>query len=260
MINVKNILEEYKGEYGAVVYCTKTNALICSYHPDFIIPLASVGKVLVGYVVAKYIEEGVLSWSSIINHVSFDPKEDSHIIYPHLQKRTSLPLSTMIEVMIACHDNVIANHIVSYIGGWEKVNNKLWDENFSSFNLTKNPQDTQNYGSINDLLYILIKIYDGYQTQPEIFIPLITGMVRQQDAHRQIPKQYLAHMTGGLHDLILDIGILGHFSKNPYIFVIAGNNVPNRLKNSESDNNVANILFDVYREWRKSMVHHNANI
>ncbi|WP_250886579.1 serine hydrolase [Bacillus sp. SM2101] len=162
--------------------------------------------------------------------------------------------------MIACHDNVIAKHIVSYIGGWEKVNNKLRDENFNSFNLTKNPQDTQNYGSINDLLNILIKIYDGYQTQPEIFIPLMTGMVRQQDAHRQIPKQYLVHMTGGLHDLILDIGILGHFSKTPYLYVIAGNNIPNRLKNSESDNNVANILFDVYREWRKSMVHHNADI
>ncbi|MDX8366330.1 serine hydrolase [Cytobacillus sp. IB215665] len=258
MINVKAILEEYKGEYGAVVYCTKTNALICSYHADFIIPLASVGKVLVGYAVAKLIEEGLLSWNSMINNVSFDPKEDSHIIYPHLQKRTNLPLSTMIEVMIACHDNVLANHIVSYIGGLEKVNAKLRDENFNSFNLTKNPQDTQNCGSINDLLSILIKIYDGYLTQPELFTPLITGMVRQQEAHRQIPKQYLAHMTGGLHDLILDIGILGHFSKDPYLYVIGGNNVPNRLKNSESDDKVAHVLLNVYRDWKKNLVHHNA--
>ncbi len=38
----------------------------------------------------------------------------------------------------------------------------------------------------------------GYKSEPELWEPIISGMVRQQGEYEEIPYYHLAHMTGGL--------------------------------------------------------------
>ncbi|WP_289139637.1 hypothetical protein [uncultured Brevibacillus sp.] len=54
-----------------------------------------------------------MKWDDLVEEVSFDPKEDSNELYPHLQKRKSLPLREAVEGMIACHDSCVAKCVVN---------------------------------------------------------------------------------------------------------------------------------------------------
>ncbi|WP_162038496.1 serine hydrolase [Chengkuizengella sediminis] len=247
MIRIEWFNSEKKGKYGSIVYSTQEKKEVYSSNSDLIVPLASAGKIFIGFAFARWVEEGIFNWNTIIDNIKFDPKEDGHIVYPHLQNRNSLPLHKVIEVMIACHDNFLADCVVSYAGGWTKINEKIRLE-FASINLTKNPYSAKNNGNLRDLFLALSAIFYGYQQTPELFAPIISGMIRQQSGLDNIPKEHYTHLGGGLRDLILDVGILGIFTENPVLYVIAGKDVPSR---NVSDELVSQFLHEVYCGWMK---------
>jgi hypothetical protein len=43
--------------------------------------------------------------------------------------------------------------------------------------------------------------------------------VRQQGDIKQIPEHHLNHMTGGLENVAVDIGIIGDFYKKPSVLI-----------------------------------------
>ncbi|MEI5907918.1 serine hydrolase [Bacillus spongiae] len=237
------------GDYGAVVYSIKDNKQLFSQNSNMVVPLASAGKLLIGLAIAKWVKGGQVLWNTTVPSIFFDPHEDSSIVYPHLQGRESLSLEEAVEVMIACHDNAVAKRVVDFLGGWEKIHKKI-QEDYPTIHLLANPRDPKNEGSIHDLFHALMEIYRGYKNSPDIFSPIITGMVRQQEAIEEIPKQHLAHMTGGLPDFILDMGVLGEFTKQPLLYVLVGNQVPNRSKCAESDQIMENSLRELYRQYK----------
>ncbi|MGG4166439.1 serine hydrolase [Rossellomorea vietnamensis] len=238
------------GEVGITIYSTKEKKEIASLNSELRIPLASAAKVAIAFCIAKWVEDDVVKWDSIVEEVSFNPEEDSKELYPHIQNRRTLSLREAIEVMIACHDSYIAKSIVEFCGGWEKVNKSL-QSYYPSIHVTENPRDIDNMGQLNELQDLLICIYQGYKTHPLLWTPIINGLVRQNGKIEQIPEHHLNHMTGGLETVAVDIGIMGDFNENPYIYALGAINLPYRLKHQSSDHKIMEAMERLYGEYVK---------
>ncbi|OIU72809.1 serine hydrolase [Rossellomorea aquimaris] len=238
------------GQAGIIIYSTKDQKMKASWNAELPVPLASAAKVAIGFCMAKWAEEGKLKWDDMVEGISFNPKEDSSELYPHLQKRTFLPLREAVEVMIACHDSFAAKSIVGSFGGWEKVNEEI-QADFPSIKVTEDPRHPDNNGMLSELAALMIGIYQGYNERPMLWAPIINGLVRQRGDIGSIPGHHLNHMTGGLETAAVDVGIMGDFNKNPYIFVVGASHLPDRLNNMEADEKIIEVMNLVYGEYLK---------
>lgn len=250
---IGKLKEIESNEVGIIIYSNMEQKVISSFNSEITVPLASAAKVAIGYCIAKWVEEGYLTWNDIIEDISLNPEEDSNILYPHLQHRKRLALDQAVEVMIACHDSFVANRIVRVCGGWEKVNKQI-NLYFNNINVTQNPKDLDNTGVVSQMLDLLCLIYQGYKTNPELWTPLINGFVRQQGGITGIPHHLLNHMTGGLDQVVVDIGMIGEFHKNPFLYVLAAKNLPNRYENEVGDQKIIEAMELLYEEYLKQEV------
>ena len=250
---IQKMKEIQPGHVGVAIYSTKNERIIASYNSELNIPLASAAKVVIGFAVAKMVKNNQISWNDILHHVKFNPNEDSAQLYPHLQGRTTLTLSKAVEVMIACHDSYIAYSVVVHCGGWDAVREYV-STYFSKIHIQENPRDEQNVGELNQIHSLLVHIFKGYKSEPELWEPIINGMVRQQGNYEDIPYYHLAHMTGGLPTATINIGIIGMFHEFPFLYVIGGKDLPNRRENKEVDEAFAVALKYIYKEYSESML------
>jgi hypothetical protein len=242
-------LEEIKiGETGIIIYSTKQQKIQASWNSGLTVPLASAAKVAIGFCMAKWAEEGRVKWDDMVEGISFNPKEDSEELYPHLQKRKSLPLREAVEVMIACHDSYASRSIVNFCGGWAKVNETI-QADYPSIHVTEDPRHPENQGKLDEMLHLMNRIFQGYNTTPLLWSPIINGLVRQQGDIISIPSQHLNHMTGGLEHAAVDFGILGDFSEDPYIFAMGAVNLPDRFGNQKADDKMMEAMRLMYGEY-----------
>lgn len=250
MNQVLNKLNEIQqGLIGIKVYCTKSNDFLNSINPEMTIPLASAAKIAIGYCVAVRVEKGECSWSNIVDNISFNPAEDSKELYPHLQIRSSLQLREAVEAMIACHDSFVAGEIVRYCGGWQKVNHTI-QAAFPSIHVTENPRSQENKGKLDETLHLIIHIYEEYTRNPDIWTPIINGLVRQKGDIDGIPSFHLNHMTGGLDNAVVDIGIMGAFGEYPLLFAIGAVDLPNRFHDKTADQKIIEAMKLLYQEYK----------
>lgn len=245
--------EMQSGQLGVIVYSTKYDNIIASYDNELYVPLASAAKVAIGFAVANMIKEKQISWNNILHQIKFNPKEDSAQLYPHLQGRDTLTLSKAVEVMIACHDSYIAQSIVMHCGGWDSIR-KYVSTYFSKVHVQENPRDEQNVGELNQVHSLLVHIFKCYKSDPELWEPIINGMVRQQGEYEGIPYYHIAHMTGGLPTATINIGIMGMFHEYPLLYVIGGKDLPNRFDNNEVDETVVSALKCIYKKHNEGML------
>ncbi|PFJ05044.1 hypothetical protein COD67_16315 [Bacillus cereus] len=250
---IQKMKEIQAGHVGVAIYSTKNERIVASYNSELYIPLASAAKVVIGFVVAKMVKENKHNWNDILHHIKFNPDEDSAQLYPHLQGRSALKLNKAVEVMIACHDSYIAQSVVMHCGGWDAVREYV-STYFSKIHIQENPRDEQNVGELNQVLSLLVHIFQGYKLEPELWEPIINGMVRQQGNYESIPYYHLAHMTGGLPTATINIGIMGMFHEFPFLYVIGGKGLPNRRENKEVDEVFAVALRYIYKEYSESML------
>ncbi|QUG84407.1 serine hydrolase [Bacillus nitratireducens] len=250
---IQKMKEIQSGHVGVAIYSTKNERIVASYNSELYIPLASSAKVAIGFAVAKMIKDKQVSWNDILHQIKFNPKEDSAQLYPHLQGRNTLTLSKAVEVMIACHDSYIAQSIVIHCGGWDTVIEYV-SRYFSKIHIQENPRDEQNVGELNQVLSFLVHIFQAYKAEPELWEPIISGMVRQQGDYEGIPYYHLAHMTGGLSTATINIGIIGMFHEFPFLYVMGGKDLPNRFENKEIDEAFAVSLKYIYKEYNESML------
>ncbi|WP_176140690.1 serine hydrolase [Halobacillus salinus] len=243
---IGKLLEIEHGTQSALIYSTKEKSMVSSISEEELFPLASASKLAVGYVVAQSVQTGEFSWDNQVNDVSFNPLEDSEEIYPHLQGRTTLSLRDAVEVMIASHDSAVAEAVVDFFGGWQKVN-KMIQKEFTTMAIQEDPQDPLNQSSAEDMFLLLKKTYDGYLVLPEVYGPVVNGLVRQQDHVPTIPVHHLNHMTGGLEHAIIDIGILGSFHEEPFLYVVAVKDVPDRRRHKKADEKVVETIQRLYK-------------
>ena len=165
------------------------------------------------------VKENKHNWNDILHYIKFNPHEDSAQLYPHLQGRTSLTLSQAVEVMIACHDSYVAQSVVMHCGGWDAV--KMYAQTyFSKIHIQENARDEKNVGELSEVLALFIQTFQGYKSEPELWEPIISGMVRQQGEYEEIPYYHITHMTGGLLTATINIGIIGMFNEFPLLYVI----------------------------------------
>jgi Beta-lactamase enzyme family len=219
-----------------------------SWNTELTVPLASAAKVAIGFCMAKWAEDGRLKWDDEVEGISFNPKEDSSELYPHLQTRTSLPLREAVEVMIACHDSFVARSIVGSFGGWEKVNDEIQSD-FPSISVTEDPRHFANKGKLSELAGLMIRIYQGYNERPMVWAPIINGLVRQRGDIDTIPVHHLNHMTGGLEHAAVDLGIMGDFNHHPHIFAVGAVNITDRNENQEADIKIVQAMNLAYAEY-----------
>ncbi|MBY0121617.1 serine hydrolase [Bacillus sp. S/N-304-OC-R1] len=205
---LEKIREIESGEVGIIIYSVSKQDILGSLNEELSVPLASSAKVAIAFCIAKLVEEKHYNWNDIVGEINFNPEEVSNEIYPHLQNRKTLALQDAVEVMIACHDSFVANRILQYCGGLEKINKKI-KSFFKNINITQNPKDLDNNGELSQMLELLRLIYQGYKNNPELWIPIIKGLVRQRGEIEGIPAHFLNHMTGGLDNVVVDIGIIG---------------------------------------------------
>ncbi|KZE69256.1 hypothetical protein AWM68_03030 [Fictibacillus phosphorivorans] len=237
-------------QVGIIIYSTKQKKIALSLNPELILPLASAAKVIVGFCVARWVENGMYHWDDMIEEYQLDPEENSAMFYPHFQDRDSIPLGDLVEVMIACHDSMAANSIVKFCGGWEKMNYEI-NRTYNNIQITSNPRDLENKGEIGQILKVLSSIYSGYQTDPEIWKPIVNGLVRPIDHLEGIPDHYLNHMSGGLDNLVVDIGLLGEFNQHPFLYVLGASGLPNRYTDTYSDERIVESIKLLYKEYNK---------
>ncbi|WP_261134822.1 class A beta-lactamase-related serine hydrolase [Bacillus sp. Marseille-Q3570] len=233
-------------DVGMIIYSTDKREKISVYNSDITVPLASAAKVAVGFCIAYWVEEKLCNWDDIVCDVSFDPHEDSLIVYPHIQHRDSLQLREAVEVMIACHDSLVANSIVQMYGGWDKVSQSI-NSYFPNINVKQDPLDLDNKGSINQIFELMLLIYQRYKNNPELLSPIMNGLVRQRGEIEGIPNHLLNHMTGGLENAIVNIGILGYLNQNPLIYVLGANNLPNRYNSQVADEIIIDTIKSLYK-------------
>ncbi|WP_399207573.1 serine hydrolase [Sutcliffiella rhizosphaerae] len=244
---IEKLLEIEKGNVGIKIFSTKDDTFF-SWNSDMLVPLASAAKVAIGFSVACWVEEGLFQWDDIVPHICFNPNEDSKELYPHFQHRRSLALREAVEVMIACHDSYVANGLVNFCGGWEKVNKTIQSYSPTLY-VTENPRANKNKGQLGQLFDVMLEIFQKYKENPLIWVPLINGLVRQQGMVDEIPSYLLNHMTGGLENVILDFGILGGFDNDPILFALGAIELPNRSDNQEADIKIYETLKLLYREY-----------
>ncbi|PJO41738.1 serine hydrolase [Lysinibacillus xylanilyticus] len=242
-------LEELEsGEVGIIIYSQVKQDIVLSLNKELLVPLASAAKVVIAFCIAKSIEERHYKWTDIVEDINFNPKEDSNEVYPHFQSRENLTLQDAVEVMIACHDSFVAESIVQFCGGWELINDRI-KSYFKSINITQNPRDLDNIGELSEMLELLRLIHQGYKTNPNLWIPVINGLVRQRGDIDGIPSHFLNHITGGLDNVVVDIGIIGEFSKNPLLFVLGAKELPNRHKEKLADEIIIDAMKLLYDEY-----------
>lgn len=251
---MSKVIEKLKeidvGEVGIAIYSTVEERKKFPLNSEIKVPLASSAKAAIAFGVAKWVGDGLIHWDDIIDEVLFNPAEDSKEVYPHLQNRQTLPLREAVEVMIACHDSYIARCVVDFCGGWEKLNTCI-QSYYPSINVTENPRDIENKAHLNEMLDLMVHIYLGYKTHPLLWTPIVNGLVRQKGDIKQIPAHHLNHMTGGLENVVVDIGVIGDFNKKPYIFALGAVNLPNRSSNLVADNKIIEAMELLYAEYLK---------
>ncbi|MFT4414252.1 serine hydrolase [Fredinandcohnia humi] len=249
MENVLELINEIDtGKAGIIIYSPEKHAVIGALNSELLLPLASAAKVAVGFCIAKLVEDGHYHWDDLIEGISFNPNEDSAQIYPHFQNRKSLPLQDAVEVMIACHDSFVGNRIVQFCGGWERIH-KIGKTYFSKISITQNPRDIENSGEITQILELLSIIYSGYHHNPALWSPIINGLVRQHGEIDGIPTHHNNHMTGGLENATIHLGILGEFSKEPLLYVIGAKDLPNRNYETKVDEKIIEAIRVLYKEY-----------
>ncbi|TCW57975.1 beta-lactamase family protein [Bacillus thuringiensis] len=139
-----------------------------------------------------------------------------------------------------------------HCGGWDSIR-KYVSTYFSKIYVQENPRDEQNVGELNQVHSLLVHIFRGYKSEPELWEPIINGMVMQQGEYEGIPYYHVAHMTGGLPTAIINIGIIGVFNEFPVLYVIGRKDLPYRSENNEIDEVFAESLKYIYKEYSKSM-------
>ncbi|MER2007675.1 MAG: serine hydrolase [Psychrobacillus sp.] len=253
---MENILEKLKeikqGEVGAILYSPLHDKNILSLNEDLIVPLASAAKVAIAFCIVKLIEEKKFKWNDTIQNIKFNPKEDSNVLYPHYQNRSSLMLHEAVEVMIACHDSHVASSVVQFCGGWNYINQKI-QSYFNEINVRKNPRDLSNEGKLSHILELLKCVMKGYESEPEVWAPLVNGLVRQRGEIKEIPKHLINHMTGGLENVVINIGIIGKFSNGILIYVIGAKDLTNRFEDHWADEILEETLYLIYEDYCKGM-------
>ncbi|MFC0190170.1 serine hydrolase [Fictibacillus aquaticus] len=243
-------LEELKGSAGLIVFSTKDQQVIVSANSSLSVPLASAAKVALGFCIGKWVEEGLFQWDNMVEDIVFDANEDSKELYPHFQGRSALPLKDAVEVMIACHDHKVADRLALFCGGWEKVNHHI-RRYYTSIHITDNPLDNHNCGELQDVFHLLQTVFQEYKINPMIWAPIINGLVRQQGYSENIPKHQLNHMTGGMLNALVNVGILGEFHQHPLLYVFGAKNLPDRRQHSSADHLVTDLLHHIYQEYLK---------
>ena len=66
-----------------------------------------------------------------------------------------------------------------HCGGWDAV--KMYAQTyFSKIHIQEDARDEKNIGELNEVLSLLVHIFQGYKSEAELWEPIISGMARQK--------------------------------------------------------------------------------
>ncbi len=218
------------------------------WNADEQFPLASAAKLAIGAAIAAKVEARELTWDTQISGLVIDPREDSHVLYPHLQGQRQYTLRRVVEVMIACHDQSCANAIANRVGGWRDLSHFIlcWAP---AIHVDSEPRsESRNIGRLDAMVRLVQRAITGFQTNSELWEPVVAGLVRQADKTEGIPSYRQWNMTGGLPHALIDVGLIGDIASGKYIlYGVAAKDLPDRALSAVMDQSLADVLRELYR-------------
>lgn len=243
---IVQLFENKRGSYGVIVR-NRLGETVFDYNSSDWFPLASAGKVALATLVAWAVADKDLSWSLELDSVALDPEEDSATLYPHLQGMQKLPLRNVVEIMIACHDKNCADAVANLLGGWTHVES-LVTRRFPGVRVNRDPRNQEeNIGQLRSVLDVIQGVISGFLATPNVFEPVVAGLVRMVDKTDGIPFHEQWNMTGGLPTSLINTGVLGDpMSERYLLYAIAGRDVANRYETRESDELISSVLNMLY--------------
>lgn len=159
----------------------------------------------------------------------------------------TLQLRNVVKIMIACHDKNCADAVANLLGGWTHVES-LATRRFSGLRVHRDAlNEKENSGKLVSILDVIQGIISGYLSTPNVFEPVVAGLVRMVDKTDGIPFHEQWNMTGGLPTALIDTGVLGDPMSGRYLlYAIAGRDVANRYDTQESDKFISEALNMLY--------------
>jgi len=250
-MDIRDILagfEDSEGIAGFTVLSFSGEGLASLNAQEFF-PLASTAKVVIGATVAQEVEAGRLQWDQEITGLNLSPDEDSRFLYPHLQNRDRYTLRDVVEVMIACHDQNCASKIAEEFGGWNELQRLIRKSDFN-VQINEDPaNELLNIGTLHAVVKRVVQILDGFRKNPVAWQPVVSGLVRQSDKTAGIPAHCQWNMTGGLPNAMIDVGILGDFATQEFVFYgIAGKGLLDRRTSTRADEAAGFVLRRLYNQ------------
>ncbi len=211
-------------------------------------PLACAAKLAIGAAIAAKVETRELTWDERISDLVFDPREDSHVLYPHLQGQRQYTLRRTVEVMIACHDQSCANAIANRVGGWRDLSHSILLL-YPAIHVDSEPRnESRNSGRLDAMVGLVQRAITGFQTNSELWEPVVAGLVRQADKTAGIPSYRQWNMTGGLPHALIDVGLIGDIASGEYLlYGMAAKDLPDRTASAVTDQSLADVLRELYR-------------
>ncbi len=150
--------------------------------------------------------------------------------------------------MIACHDHSCANAIANRVGGWRELSHSI-SCLAPDIQVDSGPRsESRNIGRLDAMVGLVQRAITGFQTNSELWEPVVAGLVRQADKTEGIPPYRQWNMTGGLPHALIDVGLIGDIASGEYLlYGVAAKDLPDRTASAVMDQSLADAIRELYR-------------
>ena len=237
------------GAFGAVALSVGDGRVLSSLNEDQWFPLASAGKLAVGWGAVDAVRRSKVRWRTLLQGLELDPEAGAWELYPHMMGQTELELREVVEVMIGGLDHYYAMAVARQVGGWEHLQERLSGA-YPQIRVNKNPYDpVENVARLDAAARLARDVALGYREEPRLWRPVVAGMVRQQFKADEIPPHRVLNVQGGLGDAAIDVGLLGDIWGDDLVaYAVAVKRMPGRDELFAAYRRQEDFIRDVYDE------------
>lgn len=245
---ITDLCEQFDGVASIVVLGLNSGEEL-ALRPDFIMPSASIIKLPVLLCLHDSVEQGILKWDDTAELCEEDIVEGSGIL-KELNTGKEYTLYEYALLMTVLSDNTAANVLIKELGT-AAVNRFIRALGLTDTVLARRMMDFEargrgadNFTSARDMKKLL-----EYISRNEEMMETVISILKKQMLNRLIPHlmpegTVAAHKTGGLKDVMHDVGIV--YLKEPVLFCVFLKGYSNSADAAVLHNKIGKIIYDEF--------------
>jgi len=174
---------------------------------------------------------------------------------------SEVTISTLLDKMITANDNTATNMLIDVLGQ-DEINEYIKQQGYADTVLNvklglkvpqllknaleeeKKPIGTHNYTSVNDLVNLFVKLYNGKCVSLTADKAMLELLAKQPDRGKLgalLPKEIkMAHQVGEAKGIINDAGII--YAKDPYILAVLTDRSVDTARTLKTVNQISSII------------------